>query len=193
MRFSEVVKAAGKPEPYTLWENPEDSSAFRNALRDHRVMTVHRDAGSQTDHGEVGYLKEKGSQLLVFPRSLKQFEGRRVVGINYELLEGVSGKKEPQSNSPISVPAEAPRTKENGHSARPARRANARKMIQFPRATSQPEAASEPQPADPEKREPGADEALKAIKKGVRQALEALSKDRSVTAYKILEKLVKEG
>jgi hypothetical protein len=62
------------------------------------VETESRDDGSPKhpgttrDYGTIGLLKTPHAQLLVFPRSLKRFADRRVVGIDYSLLASVPEK-----------------------------------------------------------------------------------------------------
>lgn len=51
-------------------------------------MTIRQEnVGSKKDFGLVGFSQEAPAQFLIFPRSLKPFEGQRVVGINYELFD----------------------------------------------------------------------------------------------------------
>ena len=54
--------------------------------------------GTKKDFGEVGYLTGTNITYLVFPKSLKAFADRRIVGIDYALLpqpEPSSGEKQP--------------------------------------------------------------------------------------------------
>jgi hypothetical protein len=95
-----VVKAAGQPHVVTLWTRPEDDRDFMAAVRANRVLTVRQETtGTHKDHGEVGFLREaQASNLyLVFPKSLKDFEGKRVVGIKYDLLA------EPEPRGPVAM------------------------------------------------------------------------------------------
>ena len=41
---------------------------------------------SGTDFGLVGFREKKGARYLAFPKSLKRFTDRRVVGINWDLV-----------------------------------------------------------------------------------------------------------
>ena len=41
---------------------------------------------SGTEFGIVGFKQTKDARYLVFPKSLKRFENRRVVGINWDLV-----------------------------------------------------------------------------------------------------------
>lgn len=87
VRFTQVVEAAGRPEPYTLWMEPKDDPVFQRALKAHRVLSVHQETvGTKADYGEVGFNGVKG-ELLIFPKSLRRFAGRRVVGVKYDLLQ----------------------------------------------------------------------------------------------------------
>src|SRR3954469_10731609 len=56
VRFSEVVEKSGRPEPYTLWLDPESDADFQRALKHSRIMSVHQETvGSKADYGEIGY------------------------------------------------------------------------------------------------------------------------------------------
>jgi len=48
-------------------------------------MTIQR-TDSGTEFGIVGFKQTKDARYLVFPKSLKRFENRRVVGINWDLV-----------------------------------------------------------------------------------------------------------
>jgi hypothetical protein len=88
-RFAALVKEAGQPHVVTLWTRPEEDREFMKAVRDHRVLTVRQEnTGARKDHGEVGFTADAQSSnlYLVFPKSIKDFEGKRVVGIKYDLL-----------------------------------------------------------------------------------------------------------
>jgi hypothetical protein len=85
-RFTDVVTRSGEPEVYTLWQKPAADRHFQSLLKNHRVMTIHTsDAG--TDFGEVGFHESKVARYLAFPKSLRHFEGRRVVGIKWEIVK----------------------------------------------------------------------------------------------------------
>ncbi|HEX8295803.1 MAG TPA: hypothetical protein VF593_05850 [Chthoniobacteraceae bacterium] len=105
VRFSQVVAQSGAPEPYTLWTAPEEDGDFQRALKQQRVLSVHQETtGGQKDFGTVGYGGEKGVELLIFPKSVAQFDGRRVIGIKYELLK-TAEPAEPKPK-PKAAPAE---------------------------------------------------------------------------------------
>src|SRR4051812_689097 len=87
-RFAAVVEVAGKPEVVSLWTKPERDKKFMAAVRQNRVMTIKQaTVGSAKDFGVVGFLREKNSSYLVFPKSLGAFTDRRIVGIKYELIQ----------------------------------------------------------------------------------------------------------
>jgi hypothetical protein len=82
-RFSKIVAASGKPEVYTLWQDPDSDRKFQSLIGAHRVATVlQSDAG--TDFGQVGFKEKKGATYLVFPKSLKPFENHRIIGIKWD-------------------------------------------------------------------------------------------------------------
>jgi hypothetical protein len=85
-RFAVVVEKCGTPEVYTLWQKPTADRHFQSLLKNHRVMTVQQ-SESGTDFGVAEYCKRPGAIYLAFPKSLKRFEGKRIVGIDWELLK----------------------------------------------------------------------------------------------------------
>lgn len=86
-RFAAVVAQSGRPREHLTFLAAEKDSELQAAVEAHRVMSLIRfNSGTKKDYGLVGYVEELASQALVFPKSLKSFEGRRIVGINYDLL-----------------------------------------------------------------------------------------------------------
>ena len=82
-RFAQVVEKLGQPEVYTLWQKPAQDRHLQSEIKNHRLMTIQKtDAG--TEFGIVGLKERKGAAYLVFPKSLKRFEDKRVVGINWD-------------------------------------------------------------------------------------------------------------
>ena len=49
-------------------------------------MTVLK-SESGNDFGIVGFKESKEARYLVFPKSLKRFENKRIVGINWDLIK----------------------------------------------------------------------------------------------------------
>jgi len=85
-RFADVVAEAGKPEPYTLWQKPAQDRRLQSEIKNNRVITILKtEAGSE--FGMVGFKEQKGASHLVFPKSLKRFANRRIVGINWDLVK----------------------------------------------------------------------------------------------------------
>ena len=174
IRFTKVVEAAGQPEPYTLWQPPARDRTFQSALKEHRVMTVHRnEAGANTDFGEIGYVPGPMRELLVFPKSLGRFDGKRVIGIKFDMLKE------------RTVPAD-----QRVDSAKPGKPPKVRRAQEKPIPVPETD-----HPTPVESTPSGVEEVaaeLKAIKADVRKALNALSKDQHVTAYRILKEALGE-
>jgi hypothetical protein len=85
-RFADVVDRAGRPEVYTLWQKPAQDRHLQSEIKNSRVMTIQKsDAGSE--FGMVGFKEKKGAIYLIFPKSLKRLENRRIVGINWDLVK----------------------------------------------------------------------------------------------------------
>ena len=84
-RFRAVLEKCGKPEVYTLWQKPKTDRHFQSLLKNHRVMTV-RPSDAGPDFGVVGFSEGKGARYLAFSKSLKRFEGERIVGIDWSLV-----------------------------------------------------------------------------------------------------------
>ena len=87
VRFAEVVEKAGRPETYTLWQKPAGDRHLQSQIKNNRVMTIQR-SESGTEFGMVGFKQAEGASHLVFPKSLKRFKNRRIVGINWDLVGG---------------------------------------------------------------------------------------------------------
>ena len=84
-RFPQVVEECGKPQVYTLWQKPSTDRHLQAELKKNRVMTIVK-TESGTDFGMAGFKEIKGAAYLVFPKSLKQFVDKRVVGIDWTLV-----------------------------------------------------------------------------------------------------------
>ena len=85
VRFSQVTEKCGKPGVYTLWQKPSADRHLQAQLKNNRVMTILK-AESGTDFGIAGFKEKKGATYLVFPKSLKSFVDKRVVGIDWTLI-----------------------------------------------------------------------------------------------------------
>ena len=86
-RFKDLVAKCGTPEAYTPWVNPKRDPRFQAAWRENRVLTVHQNVASHgKDFGVVGFHREHNAAYLLFPKPLKEFEGRKIVGIAYDAV-----------------------------------------------------------------------------------------------------------
>lgn len=116
VRFTELVKAAGQPEAYTLWTAPKKDRSFQALLKSHRVLSVRQETvGSKADHGSVGDDDDGKAQILVFPKSIKRFEGRKVIGVKYDLLKQPPAQKTTVKKPSKKVPSKAKAQKEHDH------------------------------------------------------------------------------
>jgi len=84
-RFSQVIEKCGKPQVYTLWQKRSADRHLQSQIKSNRVMTVQK-SESGTDFGIVGFKERKGATYLVFPKSLKRFADKRIVGIDWALV-----------------------------------------------------------------------------------------------------------
>jgi hypothetical protein len=84
-RFAQVVEKCGEPEVYTLWQKPTADRHFQSHIKNNRVMTVQK-SESGTDFGIANFKQRKGATYLVFPKSLKRFADKRIVGIDWALI-----------------------------------------------------------------------------------------------------------
>ena len=85
IRFRDLVKSAGTPEPKSLWTDPKNDRDFRRAVKQNRVLTVVQES-SRKDFGELGFRQHPGALYFVFPKPLPAGEGK-VIGIKYDLVE----------------------------------------------------------------------------------------------------------
>ena len=85
-RFAQVIQKAGKPEAYTLWQKPAQDRHLQSEIKNDRVMTIQKSEAG-TEFGIAGFKECKGASYLVFPKSLKRFENKRIVGINWDLVK----------------------------------------------------------------------------------------------------------
>jgi hypothetical protein len=193
VRFAKVVATSGQPEPYTLWSAPEKDRPFQTALKQHRVMTVHQaNTGSKADYGEVGFDAAEHGSLLLFPKTLKPFEGQKVVGVKYDLL---AEAREPKDPVEIKPPKEPKRAK----AERPTRGSPAETFLRIFRPEEEEEPPKKARRQKPEARErmrevqaPRDDAAkdLAMLEKAVRKAMSQLQAGKAVAGYQTLEKAI---
>jgi hypothetical protein len=84
-RFSQVVENCGKPQVYTLWQKPSADRHLQAQIKKNRVMTILK-SESGTDFGIVSFKESKDARYLIFPKSLKRFAEKRIIGIDWALV-----------------------------------------------------------------------------------------------------------
>jgi hypothetical protein len=87
VRFEKIVEECGKPDVYLPLLAPAKDRILKAAEKSGRIMTVlQENVGTKADRGEVGMQPGGERQFLLFPKSLKRYAGRVVIGIKYDLL-----------------------------------------------------------------------------------------------------------
>ena len=84
-RFAQVVEKCGKPQVYTLWQKPSTDRHLQAQIKNNRLMTIQK-SESGIDFGIVGFKERKDARYLVFPKSLKRFTDKRILGIDWALV-----------------------------------------------------------------------------------------------------------
>ena len=84
-RFSRIVEKCGKPQVYTLWQKPSADRHLQAQIKKSRVITILK-SESGTDFGIVGFKESREARYLVFPKSLKRFAEKRIIGIDWTLV-----------------------------------------------------------------------------------------------------------
>ena len=84
-RFSQVIENCGKPQVYTLWQKPSGDRHLQAQIKNNRVMTILK-SESGTDFGIIGFKESREARYLIFPRSLKRFADKRIIGIDWALV-----------------------------------------------------------------------------------------------------------
>jgi hypothetical protein len=213
VRFSKVIEACGKPDIHLLLIDPAKDKTLQAAIKSDRVMTLYQESGS-TDHGIVGFEQGRSRQFLVFPKSLKPFNGQRIVGIKYELLEDAPiPEKEAAKKEPVKpVDEEAPKLTPARKTSEPSKRADRQVPIVVPKATTAKQKEAEPAETEsedqesskaasedkvvkfqkPEPAEPPAAERddIKELKQRVREAMDALEAGKQVVAFNLLKNIL---
>jgi hypothetical protein len=185
VRFTQVVERSGQPHVHTLWLPPEKDPELKRAVKAHRVMTVESGAASgKTDVGVVGFdpARKNPTQVLIFPKSIKAFDGARVVGIKFDLVE--QPKFATVGELQRSMLAAKPNRRKGKRVAQPvpaAARAEPEepeeKVIQF---------EEKPAPSIAPKRPPPPGNG--ALLRDVRAALKELKAGKAVAAYERLQR-----
>jgi hypothetical protein len=87
LRFGDLVRNSGRPEPVTLWTAPTKDRNISRAKKENRILTVVHEP-KKRDYGLIGlYPRCEPSTYLLFPRPLPKEKDAHVVGINYQLVE----------------------------------------------------------------------------------------------------------
>lgn len=203
MRFSKIVEKIGKPEPYTLWLPPEKDSRLKAALKGHRVMTLHQEStGHATDFGEVGFEQGAQGSFLLFPKSLKRFEGKRVVGIKYDLLQeppdaparepkkAAKPKSPPKRSSKAAAKPKLARKASRPDPSAPRERKFEPLRVFHPEEEDKPPKRAKPPkrvaPA-PKQKQPQLDQLILEVGK----AMKKLEQGNAVAAYQLLERALR--
>ncbi len=84
-RFALVVEKCGAPQVYTLWQPPKKDRHLQVQISQAHIMTI-QPSESGAEFGCVGFIERKGAIHLEFPKSLKRFKDKRIVGIKWELV-----------------------------------------------------------------------------------------------------------
>ena len=84
-RFSQITEKCGKPQVYTLWQKPAADRHLQAEVKKTRVMTILK-SESGTDFGIVGFKESREARYLIFPKSLKRFAEKRIIGIDWVLV-----------------------------------------------------------------------------------------------------------
>jgi hypothetical protein len=84
-RFSVVIENCGKPHVYTLWQKPSADRHLQAQIKKNRAMTILK-SESGTDVGIVAFKESREARYLIFPKSLKRFAEKRIIGIDWALV-----------------------------------------------------------------------------------------------------------
>jgi hypothetical protein len=84
-RFSQVIEDCGTSQVYTVWQKPSADRHLQAQIKNNRVMTI-LESESGTDFGIVGFKESREARYLIFPKSLKRFAEKRIIGIEWALV-----------------------------------------------------------------------------------------------------------
>lgn len=167
-RFTSVVEKAGKPKVHLALLEPKKDKALQRAIKARRVMMVHQETvGTAKDFGTIGFDAKVAGQTLIFPKSLEKFEGSRIVGVNFDLVEE---ERETKAES-----ERRQKKRERGKSRHETR------------ASSQQHEEPHEEESTPE---PEQNEEVAMLKRGIARAVEMLEEGRQVPAFNILKRLL---
>lgn len=191
VRFTQVVERSGQPHVHTLWMAPEKDAELQRAVAAHRVLTIGRGAaGGNTDVGVVGFdrARQGDAQFLIFPKSLQRFDGAKVVGVKFDLVEQPAATTA-RSPTQFGARRKSPAMKGSAHGAsrahEPAKPARAAPPAKHP-PIERPKAA----PAHEDKARHATPPGDGALVREVRAALKELERGKSVAAFQRLQKAI---
>ena len=181
VRFSKIVETAGKPIVHLLWMDPAKDVVLQKAIHANRVMTVHQEQiNAKADYGTIGFERGVSGQILIFPKSLKSFADKQVVGVKYDLLEWPAVPKNQQARKviPAKHPAKAkPQDKTSATAKQAGLAENAgAQVVKFPN------------PKDDHEDGPATD--VEELKNQVRLAMKVLEEGKQVAAFNLLKRIV---
>jgi hypothetical protein len=84
-RFSQIIQKCGSPQVYTLWQKPSADRHLQAQIKKARVMTILK-SESGIDFGIAGFKESREARYLIFPKSLKRFAEKRIIGIDWALV-----------------------------------------------------------------------------------------------------------
>ena len=165
-RFSKVVEKSGDPVPHLVLTKPEEDPELRKAIKANRVMSVFQESvGHKADRGEVGFNAGINRQFLIFPKSLRAFGGKEIVGIKYELIKAKEVPKSQRVAPP--KPPKAPKVK-------------------MPKQEEEMDAPPAPHISGEEHHQ------MAELKKKIRRARKILEAGKAVAAFNLLKEIVEE-
>lgn len=193
VRFSELVKKAGQPEGHLVLIDPKRDKTLQAAIKAGRVLTIAQaTVGAKKDRGQIGFEAGANRQFLIFPKSLKAFAGRQVIGITYDLITEADLPASQRAATP-RPPKKAPAPKEKflhqeeeDEVKEPAKKKERspprkRKIIPFSAAKKTPKDLQTDE-AD--------DETVEDLKKEIRRAMDLLEDGKAVAAFNLLKRAV---
>jgi hypothetical protein len=175
-RFAKVVEKCGKPKVHLALIDPAEDRTMKAAVKEQRAMTIWRESvGTKADRGKIGFEPGPGRQFLIFPKSLRAFAGRTVVGIKYDLLD----------------------SREVPKSERATLRRAPTKPKPKPSSKHKREKRASPVPDNVvafngKQEEKDVTENVTDLKKKVRRAMAALEEGKAVAAFNLLKQIVED-
>jgi hypothetical protein len=214
VRFSKIVESSGKPDTHLLLIDPANDKTLQAAIKSNRVMTVYQGSGNaKTDYGTIGFEEGSSRQFLVFPKTLKLFAGKRVIGIKYDLLESIPVSEDEATSKPKSgtaskqtrdqaptEPDSKPKSLADAAAVKPAGSAQSKQKPSArvyarekkPAPGARPEKVVEFPKPEPNAQPVGRNDEVERLKRRVREAIDVLEQGKQVAAYNLLKSIVEE-